>query len=101
MHAYASKDPVFLAMNARGQRETGGALGTFCVQCHAPMAVRDGMTTDGLNLSSLPAVYQQGVSCFFCHSIESVGSAHGDAALDPDAFDRDASSLDNAGVNLA
>jgi Cytochrome c554 and c-prime len=101
MHAYASKDPVFLAMNARGQRETGGKLGTFCVQCHAPMAVRDGMTTDGLNLSSLPAVYQQGVSCFFCHSVESVGSAHGDAALDPDAFDRDASSLDNAAVNLA
>jgi hypothetical protein len=100
MHAYASKDPVFLAMNARGQRETGGQLGTFCVQCHAPMAVRDGMTTDGLNLASLPAVYQQGVTCFFCHSIESVSVAHGgpiaaDAAFDPDA------SLDNAGVDLA
>src|SRR6476659_6218543 len=39
MHAYASKDPVFLAMNRRGQQETGGALGTFCVNCHAPMAV--------------------------------------------------------------
>jgi hypothetical protein len=88
MHAYASKDPVFLAMNARGQRETNGALGTFCVQCHAPMAVRDGMTKDGLNLSSLPDVYQQGVTCFFCHSIESVGTSH-------DA------SLDNSAVNLA
>jgi hypothetical protein len=99
MHAYASKDPVFLAMNARGQRETGGKLGTFCVQCHAPMAVRDGMTTDGLNLSSLPAVYQQGVTCFFCHSIESVSTAH-DAGLDPDVFDPDAS-LDNAAVNVA
>jgi len=100
MHAYASKDPVFLAMNARGQRETGGQLGTFCVQCHAPMAVRDGMTTDGLNLASLPAVYQQGVTCFFCHTIESVSVAHGgpiaaDAAFDPDA------SLDNSAVNLA
>jgi hypothetical protein len=99
MHAYASKDPVFLAMNARGQRETGGKLGTFCVQCHAPMAVRDGMTANGLNLSSLPAVYQQGVTCFFCHSIDSVSTAH-DAGLDPDAFDPDAS-LDNAAVNLA
>ena len=99
MHAYASKDPVFLAMNARGQRETGGALGTFCVQCHAPMAVRDGMTTDGLNLASLPAVYQQGVTCFFCHSVDSVSTAH-DASLNPDVFDPDAS-LDNAAVNLA
>ncbi len=48
MHAYASEDPVFLAMNARGQRETGGKLGTFCVQCHAPVAVNDKKTTDGL-----------------------------------------------------
>ena len=31
MHAYASEDPVFIAMNKRGQRETGNALGDFCV----------------------------------------------------------------------
>jgi hypothetical protein len=54
VHAQASDDPVFIAMNKRGQRETGGTLGTFCVKCHAPMAVRDGLTTDGLNLDSLP-----------------------------------------------
>src|SRR4029079_17849485 len=45
MHAYASDDPVFVAMNKRGQRETGGALGTFCVKCHAPMAVELGLTS--------------------------------------------------------
>jgi hypothetical protein len=75
MHAYASDDPVFLAMNARGQRETDGGLGTFCVNCHAPMAVRDGLTTDGLNLASLPSEYR-GVTCFFCHSIASVDGTH-------------------------
>ncbi|HEY1909129.1 MAG TPA: multiheme c-type cytochrome, partial [Myxococcaceae bacterium] len=32
MHAYSTKDPVFRAMNARGQRETDGGLGSFCVQ---------------------------------------------------------------------
>ena len=42
MHAYASKDPVFLAMNKRGQRETHNDLGKFCVNCHAPMAVQAG-----------------------------------------------------------
>ena len=36
MHAYAADDPVFLAMNKLGQEETGGALGDFCVRCHAP-----------------------------------------------------------------
>ena len=41
MHAYAAKDPVFLAMNRRGQRETNGSSGPFCVNCHAPMAVRE------------------------------------------------------------
>jgi hypothetical protein len=75
MHAFAADDPVFLAMNARGQRETDGGLGTFCVNCHAPMAVRDGLTTDGLNLASLPSEYR-GVTCFFCHTIDSVDGSH-------------------------
>ena len=75
MHAYASDDPVFLAMNARGQRETGGELGPFCVQCHAPMAVREGATTDGLNLADVPAALK-GVTCFFCHSVNDVEGTH-------------------------
>ncbi len=75
MHAYASYDPVFLAMNQRGQRETGGALGDFCVQCHAPMALRLGLTTDGLNLPDLPAEVQ-GITCYFCHSVDAVEGTH-------------------------
>ncbi len=76
MHAQAAEDPVFLAMNARGQRETQGKLGSFCVQCHAPMAVRDGKTTDGLNLGSLDPIYK-GVTCYFCHSIDSIDADAG------------------------
>jgi hypothetical protein len=75
MHAYASDDPVFRAMNARGQRETNGTLGNFCVKCHAPMAVNEGATTDGLNLDSVPAKLH-GVTCFFCHTVESVQGSH-------------------------
>ena len=71
MHAYASEDPLFLAMNARGQRETNGELGDFCVQCHAPMAVREGATTDGLNLDEVDDVLK-GVGCYFCHNTEDV-----------------------------
>lgn len=80
MHAYASIDPVFLAMNQKGQRETGGALGDFCVQCHAPMAVRLGLTRDGLNLPELPRAVQ-GVTCYFCHSVESVEGTHNNPLL--------------------
>lgn len=75
MHAYAADDPVFLAMNARGQEETGGELGDFCVNCHAPMAVRTGATVDGLNLDELPQ-HLKGVTCYFCHSVVAVEGTH-------------------------
>jgi hypothetical protein len=67
MHAYACEDPVFLAMNKRMQRETNGQAGTLCVGCHAPLAVRLGKTTDGLNLADLPTAFK-GVTCYFCHT---------------------------------
>ncbi|MET0342021.1 MAG: multiheme c-type cytochrome [Polyangiales bacterium] len=75
MHAYAAKDPVFLAMNQRGQRETNGALGDFCINCHAPMAVRDGLTHDGLNIAQLDD-FERGVSCYFCHNVTAIEGDH-------------------------
>ncbi len=75
MHAYAADDPVFRAMNARGQRETGGQLGTFCVNCHAPMAVRENATTDGLNLDAVDPKLK-GVTCFFCHQADAIEGMH-------------------------
>lgn len=74
-HAHATSDPVFVAMNRRGQRETDGGLGSFCVNCHAPLAVRDGLTVDGLNLEQVPQPLQ-GVGCYFCHSVTAVTGVH-------------------------
>lgn len=76
MHAYASEDPVFLAMNRRGQEETNGALGGFCVSCHAPLALREGATQDGLNLAEVPKPLQ-GINCYFCHNVDAVLGTHG------------------------
>jgi hypothetical protein len=73
MHAYASEDPVFRAMNARGQREA--QFGNFCVKCHAPMAVSENLTQDGLNLDQLPS-HLKGVTCYFCHNAVGVGEPH-------------------------
>ncbi|HTJ41259.1 MAG TPA: multiheme c-type cytochrome [Kofleriaceae bacterium] len=75
MHAYAANDPVFLAMNARGQKATNGALGDFCVTCHAPMALKLQLTTDGTNLDQVPQ-YAKGVTCYFCHTVEDVTDDH-------------------------
>jgi hypothetical protein len=75
MHAYAAEDPVFRAMNARGQRETNGALGDFCIKCHAPMAVELGLTQDGLNIDEIPQ-HLQGVTCYFCHTVAAIEGTH-------------------------
>ncbi|HVW24255.1 MAG TPA: multiheme c-type cytochrome [Polyangiaceae bacterium] len=75
MHAYATEDPVFIAMNERGQRETHGKLGDFCLKCHAPMAVHDRLTTDGANLPRLPDS-ERGVTCYFCHNVTRVEGDH-------------------------
>jgi hypothetical protein len=80
MHAYAGEDPVFIAMNKRGQRETNGELGDFCVKCHAPMALAEGLTTDGLNLAELPKK-MRGVTCYFCHNAVDVGPEHFNAPI--------------------
>ncbi|MEE2904404.1 MAG: multiheme c-type cytochrome [Myxococcota bacterium] len=75
MHAYAAFDPVFIAMNERGQRETNGELGDFCVKCHAPMALLTGATTDGLNLDEVPN-HLKGVTCYFCHQVDEIVGDH-------------------------
>jgi nitrate/TMAO reductase-like tetraheme cytochrome c subunit len=76
MHAYASDDPVFVAMNNRGQRETQGKLKDFCISCHAPMAVALGLS-DGTNFdpAALPPA-AKGVTCFFCHNVNKVTDVH-------------------------
>ena len=75
IHAYASEDPVFRALNRLGQRETNGELGNFCVQCHAPVALALGKTNDGLNLDELPEKYQ-GITCAYCHQITDIQGSH-------------------------
>jgi hypothetical protein len=74
MHAYAAEDPLFRAMNRRGQRETNGELGDFCVRCHAPLALREDATSDGLNLDEVPKQLR-GVTCYFCHNTIDTGDA--------------------------
>lgn len=73
MHAYAADDPLFRAMNRRGQREA--QIGSFCLNCHAPLAVRTGATTDGSNLDELPQKLK-GVTCYFCHDVAAVEGTH-------------------------
>ncbi len=76
MHAYASSDPLFVALNQRGQDEA--QVGNFCTGCHAPLAVKTGATTDGTNLASLPQQLQ-GVTCYACHNVSQITNTHNDS----------------------
>jgi hypothetical protein len=78
MHAYASDDPVFVAMNKRGLREDPD-LGLFCVNCHAPMAVAKGTLTEDNVADFDPAQLspaERGITCYFCHNVEQVTQDH-------------------------
>lgn len=78
VHAYASDDPVFLALDRLGQRSTNGALGSLCVGCHAPTALALGLTTDGTDLDAVPRALR-GVGCWACHAIDGVTAVHNGA----------------------
>jgi len=73
MHAHAADDPVFLAMNRKAVEEAD--VGDFCVKCHAPLAVSEGYTTNGLNMDEVPQ-HLKGVTCYFCHTTEGVEGTH-------------------------
>ncbi len=78
MHAYASDDPLFIALNDLLQQQTGGAAAGFCIGCHAPMAVREGATVDGTDIASVPR-HLRGITCYFCHAIDAVEGDHNGA----------------------
>ena len=94
MHAYASDDPYFRAMNRWGQEATAGALGDLCVRCHAPMAVEEGLTHDGLNLDDVPQ-HLHGVTCYYCHTVDAVEGLHNNQIVRSDGINM-LGSLDDA-----
>ncbi len=79
MHAYASQDPVFVAMVNKGIADTNGQIDQFCFQCHTPTASKlnltpietiDGVARLNADLSSPPL--STGVPCVGCHMVDEV-----------------------------
>ncbi len=78
MHAYATTDPIYLAMLERGINDTQGKIDQFCIQCHAPIASKEGMTPiESLGDGRYGAKFDQsnplvsgGVVCVTCHAME-------------------------------
>lgn len=95
-HAYATRDPVFHAMTVKGQKDTRGRMGQFCIQCHSPIALALGtapvVEEDGIfkqKTTELPELESQGVSCDVCHSItEVIEPVNARAVLTPNGVRR-------------
>jgi len=97
-HAYAMKDPVFLAMVRLGQEQTEGELGNFCVRCHSPIADDTGQAevffddAAGVfrqDLEAVDAIAAEGLNCDGCHSMTSVHTvANAGFTLEPNGTRR-------------
>lgn len=79
MHAYATTDPIYLAMLEKGIKDTEGKIDQFCIQCHAPVASKNGLTpvyeengTWKVDFDMSEPTIGHGVVCVTCHTMESV-----------------------------
>lgn len=77
MHAYAIVDPVFTELNKLGQQQSNGALGSFCINCHAPFASLLNEVNGGFFTPTVSKQTAEGVNCDGCHKIESFDIGHG------------------------
>ncbi len=72
-HARAMESRLFQDALEQAESETDGAVRKLCLGCHAPVAVRTG------DLALRSKVAWEGVTCDFCHSIQDVSMAPGNA----------------------
>ena len=80
MHAVSATDAWYLKVKDLLAFEQGEQEVRLCAGCHAPVALMTGEV--GLyNQESLSS--QQGVSCLFCHTVETVHSGNGGWVSDP------------------
>lgn len=68
-HAYAMKDPVYRALIARRQEETGVQDATFCTQCHSSIGTRGGDFAPVVDFEELAPITLEGVTCEACHKV--------------------------------
>lgn len=67
MHRYSTSDPIWMLANNALQSSTGGALGTTCFQCHAPIGFLTNTVPTSFQFSELNELVREGITCDFCH----------------------------------
>lgn len=66
LHAVSYNNPIFMTAYREAYLETKGEAKTYCLKCHAPTTL--GNEDYDVTLS----ITKEGVTCDFCHTVESV-----------------------------
>lgn len=89
LHSLSFTNPIFSAAYAKAYLATKGAAKETCLKCHAPTTISTKDADTALPITS------EGVTCDFCHSIESVDLAS------PDPFKLDVAGKKRASMKDA
>jgi nitrate/TMAO reductase-like tetraheme cytochrome c subunit len=82
-HAYAAVSPMFHKFEQKITELSQGTIGTFCVRCHAPVAVQLNFPRSA-SIVDAPYVFREGVTCVACHRVrEAYGRVNGERRIEP------------------
>ncbi|MEZ6134814.1 MAG: multiheme c-type cytochrome [Pirellulaceae bacterium] len=82
-HAYAAVSPMFHKFEQAITQLSQGTVGTFCMRCHAPVAMQMGFPRHE-SMVDAPYVYREGVTCIACHRVaEAYGKVNGERRIEP------------------
>ncbi len=86
MHAQSHTDPLYDRYFIKASQQTDGAIEPFCAGCHTPVAVLHGAIPfpeppQGPEDTRVDPIEEAGVSCEYCHRIESYAEPHNGKAV--------------------
>jgi hypothetical protein len=82
-HAYATISPMFQKFEQRINALTRGTIGTFCIRCHAPVAIQMDFPRYG-SYADAPPIIREGITCVACHRVkEMYGRSNGERRIEP------------------
>lgn len=82
-HAYATISPMFQRFEQKIFTLSQGTIGTFCIRCHAPVAVQLKFPRFQ-SYADAPQIIREGITCVACHRVrEAYGRSNGERRIEP------------------
>ncbi|MBX3420248.1 MAG: cytochrome C [Pirellulaceae bacterium] len=82
-HAYAGISPMFHKFEMALTQLSTGTLGTFCMRCHAPVAMHVCFPRES-SVVDYEHVLREGVTCVVCHRVREAYNRHnGERRIEP------------------